>query len=95
MAVQEKKPLRTFTLSCPGFDKPMIMHLGRSGPHYVIIPQDPARAEDYGFHQINALLSQDPFPGRSMAGNEMIWVKTYSESVGLLEQLEEQGILRR
>ncbi|GAA5832205.1 hypothetical protein JCM3766R1_002334 [Sporobolomyces carnicolor] len=37
---------------------------------------------------VSAMVDQDPFPGFTMAGNDMIWVKDYGENAGLLEELE-------
>ncbi|GAA5973342.1 hypothetical protein JCM11641_003083 [Rhodosporidiobolus odoratus] len=43
---------------------------------------------------LSVLAEADPFPGFSMGGNQMVWVKTYSENNGLLVQMEQAAWLR-
>ncbi|GAA5985620.1 hypothetical protein JCM5350_004111 [Sporobolomyces pararoseus] len=37
---------------------------------------------------VSVIVEQDPFPGFTMDGKQMIWVKNYGENSGLLEELE-------
>ncbi|GAA5895170.1 zinc finger MYND domain-containing protein [Sporobolomyces salmoneus] len=37
---------------------------------------------------VSAMVDEDPFPGFTMDGRQMIWVKNYGENAGLLEELE-------
>ncbi|GAA6006155.1 hypothetical protein JCM10207_000543 [Rhodosporidiobolus poonsookiae] len=43
---------------------------------------------------LSVLADVDPFPGFNLNGNQMIWVKTYSENQGLLPQIEKAGWMR-
>ncbi|GAA5959131.1 hypothetical protein JCM3765_006351 [Sporobolomyces pararoseus] len=37
---------------------------------------------------VSVVVEQDPFPGFTMDGKQMIWVKNYGENSGLLQELE-------
>ncbi|SCZ91912.1 BZ3500_MvSof-1268-A1-R1_Chr5-3g08215 [Microbotryum saponariae] len=43
---------------------------------------------------LSNMVPEDPFPGYSTDGNEMFWIKTYSENKGLLEECIKAGWLR-
>ncbi|GAA6021949.1 hypothetical protein JCM11491_000303 [Sporobolomyces phaffii] len=38
---------------------------------------------------VSIVVDQDPYPGFTMSGQQMIWVKNYGENQGLLGELEE------
>ncbi|GAA5891862.1 hypothetical protein JCM5296_003253 [Sporobolomyces johnsonii] len=43
---------------------------------------------------INVVAIDDPYPGMTLDGKQMIWFKNYSENEGLLEQLEKARWVR-
>lgn len=43
---------------------------------------------------LSLLVAENPFPGYSVQGNEMVWLKTYSENEGMAQQLAAAGWLR-
>ncbi|KDE05871.1 hypothetical protein MVLG_03814 [Microbotryum lychnidis-dioicae p1A1 Lamole] len=43
---------------------------------------------------LSNMVPEDPFPGYSTDGNEMFWIKTYSENKGLLEECITAGWFR-
>ncbi|TNY23322.1 hypothetical protein DMC30DRAFT_32076 [Rhodotorula diobovata] len=91
--------IRTFPVIIQGGDT-RLAALGRAGDEFVLVlAQDAARKEetDSGngiLTSLSVLVSEDPFPGLTMDGRQMIWVKNYSENAGLLEQLEQARVLR-
>ncbi|GAA5853607.1 hypothetical protein JCM5353_004262 [Sporobolomyces roseus] len=43
---------------------------------------------------LSVLVEQDPYPGFTMDGRQMIWLKDYGENTGLLEELEQARIVQ-
>ncbi|GAA5917708.1 hypothetical protein JCM8208_006700 [Rhodotorula glutinis] len=90
----------TFPVRLQGDDKSLRAALGRAGDEIVLVAaEDGARAKrdspSAPLARLSVLVAEDPFPGLTMDGRQMIWVKDYSENSGLLEQLEEVRVLRR
>ncbi|GAA5943948.1 hypothetical protein JCM3775_004719 [Rhodotorula graminis] len=90
----------TFPVRLQGDDQSLRAALGRAGDEIVLVAAEQsvrARRESPSapIARLSVLVAEDPFPGLTMDGRQMIWVKDYSENAGLLEQLEEAGALRR
>ncbi|GAA5870691.1 hypothetical protein JCM16303_001558 [Sporobolomyces ruberrimus] len=43
---------------------------------------------------VSVVVGEDPYPGFTMSGQQMIWVKNYGENEGLLEGLEKARFLQ-
>ncbi|GAA5875235.1 hypothetical protein JCM8547_006875 [Rhodosporidiobolus lusitaniae] len=79
-----------------GEDRPPVA-FARTGDRFVLVWADEAEREQRGgawATDISVLAEADPFPGFSMNGKQMCWVKTYSENTGLLVQMEKAAWLR-
>ncbi|GAA5990711.1 hypothetical protein JCM10908_003199 [Rhodotorula pacifica] len=93
------KTLRLSWKSDPDLDndKPRI-GIGKSGDAFVLAVADKKEQEErfYGGYisSLSVIVHEDPFPGLSMSGKQMIWVKNYSENEGIVAQLEKAGFLR-
>ncbi|GAA5852703.1 hypothetical protein JCM9279_004961 [Rhodotorula babjevae] len=90
----------TFPVRLQGDDKSLRAALGRASDELVLVAaEEGVRAERDSpkapIARLSVLVAEDPFPGLTMDGRQMIWVKDYSENSGLLEQLEEARVLRR
>ncbi|BGP19004.1 hypothetical protein JCM10213_009287 [Rhodosporidiobolus nylandii] len=71
--------------------------LARRGDAFCLVWAERAERERRGgawATDLSVLAEQDPFPGFSMGGQQMVWVKNYSENQGLLPQLEKAGWLQ-
>ncbi|KAK4696089.1 hypothetical protein P7C70_g8431, partial [Phenoliferia sp. Uapishka_3] len=88
------KSIRTLTLAPLGSSTGpgATVALARQGASFALFNTDPDDSPVYAV--ISVLVTEDPFPGFSMDGHEMIWMKTYSENKGLFEQLEKAGWIR-
>ncbi|TKA53206.1 hypothetical protein B0A53_04062 [Rhodotorula sp. CCFEE 5036] len=92
------KTLRLSWNSDPDLDsqKPRVA-IGRTGDAFVLVAADSHDQDQRGGAYISSLsviVNEDPFPGLSMAGKQMIWVKNYSENAGIVPQLERAGLIR-
>ncbi|POY76162.1 hypothetical protein BMF94_0885 [Rhodotorula taiwanensis] len=80
-----------------GADRPRIA-LGRTADALVLVAADKQdreeRFDEAYLSSLSVLVNQDPYPGFTMSGKQMIWVKDYSENKGIVPQLERAGFLR-
>ncbi|KAL8292975.1 hypothetical protein RQP46_000669 [Phenoliferia psychrophenolica] len=87
--------IRTLTLAPSPIDPTApgpTVALARQGTSIILLNTDPEESPVWAV--LSVLVSEDPFPGYTMDGHEMIWMKTYSENKGLFEQLERAGWIR-
>jgi hypothetical protein len=90
---EEKLVIRTMKLSSSldATRSPVTVAMGRLNQTYVLVsfpdPLEPASL----WTQLSMFIVTEPFPGYNTNGNEMIWVKNYSENAGYVEQLVTEG----
>lgn len=76
------KPLRVLKL-VDRSNQPEVT-LGKLGNTYCLYMAHPRKDGSFEtpiYCILSCILNEDPFPGFSAGGNEMIWVKNYSENV--------------
>ncbi|GAA6053655.1 hypothetical protein JCM3770_001682 [Rhodotorula araucariae] len=91
--------IRTFKVRLQGDDVEHLAALGRAGEQFVLVLAEQSARDKRGqdgavLTAVSVLVEADPFPGLTMDGRPMIWVKNYSENAGVLEQLEKARVLR-
>lgn len=83
MASTASKPIRTLTLASspanPNAPGPTVA-LARQGSSVALLNTDPEDSPIWAM--LSVLVSEDPFPGQTMDGHEMIWVRAVALACG-------------
>ncbi|KWU44692.1 hypothetical protein RHOSPDRAFT_33771 [Rhodotorula sp. JG-1b] len=102
MAETAKNGVKTLRLSWsndPDLDsQKRRVAIGRTRDAFVLVAADAQdqreRFSGAYISSLSVIVNEDPFPGLSMSGKQMIWVKNYSENQGIVPQLERAGFIR-
>ncbi|GAA5949297.1 hypothetical protein JCM21900_005596 [Sporobolomyces salmonicolor] len=93
MTTSPANTIRTLSLSTRPDLAPVA--LARNDDAFALVMASQKDREEHTWlSTINVVADDDPYPGMTLDGKQMIWFKNYSENEGLLEQLEKARWVR-